>query len=102
MLVTVDDRVFGRSLLPALNLKITQIIVILITRITAIVTSPTSDARSGILLSILPNEEYVGTLLVGICTEVLVMFVETATVTADVVSVGVLIIVVILHSSMML
>ena len=96
MLVTVDDGVFGRSLLPALNLTITQIIVMLITRITAIVTSPTSDARSGILL---PNEVCVGTLLVGMCTEVLVMFVETTTVTADVVSVGVLTIVVILHSS---
>ena len=86
------------SLLPALNQMITQIIVMLITRITAIVASPTSDDRSGILLM---NEVCVGTLLVGICTEVLVMFVETATVTADVVSVGVLTIVtvVILHSS---
>ena len=97
MLVTVDDGVFGWSLLPAMNRMITQIIVMLITRITAIVTSPTSDARSGILLSILLNEVCVGTLL----TEVLVMFVETATVTADVVSVGVLTIVtvVIMHSS---
>ena len=76
---------------------ITQIITMLIARITAIIASPISDARRGI--SILPNEVYVGGTLVGICTEVLVRVVVTIAVTTDVVSVDVLTIVVILHSS---
>ena len=77
---------------------ITQIIVMLITRITAIIALPISDdARRG--MTILPNEVYVGGILVGICTEVLVRVVVTIAVTTDVVSVDVLIIVVILHSS---
>ena len=87
---------FGWPFLPTLNLMITQIIVMLITRITAITTSLISDARRG-----MPNEVCVGGLLVGICTEVLVTVVGTTTVTTDVVSLGVLTIIVILHSSMM-
>ena len=96
MLVTVDDGVFGWPLLPTLNLMSTQIIVMLIARITAITTSPISDVRRGISI-ILPNEVYVGGMLVGVCTEVLVIVVGTTT---DAVSAGILTIVVILHSSM--
>ena len=90
--ITVGDRVFGWPFLPILNLMITQIIVMLITRITAIATSPISDARKR-----MPNEVYVGGLLVGICTEVLVTVVVTIAVTTDVVLVDVL---TVLHSSM--
>ena len=56
---------FGWPFLPTLNLMITQIIVMLITRITAIIALPISDdARRG--MTILPNEVYVGGILVGI------------------------------------
>ena len=93
--VAVDDGVFGWSLnflkLPTLNLMIAQIIIMLTARITAITTSPITDARS-----VMPNE--VGT-LVGIF-EALMTAVVTIAVTIDVVSAGILsLLVVILHSS---
>ena len=94
--VTVDDRVFDWPLnflkLPTLNLMITQIIIMLTARITTITTSPITDASS-----VMPNEE--GT-LVGI-SEALVTVVVTIAVTIDMVSVGILsLVVMILHSSM--
>ena len=106
--VTVDDGVLhlGCPFLPTFNLMITQTIVMLIARITTIATSPISDTKRGInillLLLLLPNEVYVGGLLVAmLCIEVLAMVVVTIAVIVDVVSApGVLTVVVILHSSM--
>ena len=76
----------------------TQIVTTLIARITAIATSPISDARSRV-----PNEVYAGVLLGDVlCIESLksLMVVVTIADTVDVVAMGVLsIIVVILHSS---
>ena len=100
--VAVDEGIFGWPLnflkLPTLNLMITQILMIMLTaRITAITTSPITDARS-----VMPNEVCVVGMLVGIF-EALVTVVVTIAVTIDVVSVGILsLLVVILHSSMKL
>ena len=106
--VTVDDGVLnlGCPFLPTFNPMITQIIVMLIARITTIATSPKSDAKRGVsillLLLLLPNEVYVAGLLVAmLCIEVLAMVVMTIAVIVDVVSApNVLTVVVILHSSM--
>ena len=96
--VAVDDGVFCWLLnfleLPTLNLMTTHIIVMLTVRITAITTSPITDARS-----VMPNDVCVVGTLVGIF-EALVTVVVTIAVTINVVSVGILSLVVILHSSM--
>ena len=95
LIEAVDEGVFCWPFFPTLNLMITHIIVILTARITAITASPMTDARS-----IMPNEVCVGGMLVGIF-EALVTVVVTIAVTIDVVSAGILsLIVVILHSSM--
>ena len=100
---TVDDGVFCWPFLPTLNLMTTHMIVMLTARITAITTSPITDARRGISIMLL-NEEYVGgmlVMLVGIRIEVLETVVVTIAVTIEVASAGILsLLVVILHSSM--
>ena len=92
--VAVDNRVFDWPLNflkpPTLNLMIAQIIIMLTARITAITTSPITDASS-----VMPNEEG---MLVGIF-EALVTVLVTIAVTIDVISVGILSLVAILHSS---
>jgi hypothetical protein len=92
--VTVDDGVFDWPFLPTLNLMTIQIIVTLIVRITAIATSPISDARRG-----MPNVVCVWGVVVGICIEVLVTVMVTIAVAIEVVSAE-SDIVEILHSSM--
>ena len=97
--VAADDGVFCWLLnclkLPTLNLTTIHIIVMLTARITAITTSPITDARSG-----MPNEVCVVGMLVGIF-EALVTVVVTIAVTIDEVSAGILsLVIVILHSSM--
>ena len=61
--VTDDDGVqqVVCPFLPTLNLMITQIIITLIARITAIIASPISDTRRGMLMTV-----YVGGWLVAI------------------------------------